>query len=88
MKELNAYVNNLNIWIKHNKCSIKTPYTLATPLGRQEVACDLNMDMEPENIYRDGEASKDEADQRFYMLNKVAHQLTKLDPTLTIYEME
>ena len=50
MKELNAYVNNLNIWIKHNKCSIKTPYTLATPLGRQEVACDLNMDMEPENI--------------------------------------
>jgi hypothetical protein len=88
MKELNAYVYNLNLWIKRNKCSIKTPYTLATKLGREEVASDLNMDMEPENIYRDGEASKEEADQRFYMLNKIAHQLVKLDPTLTIHEME
>jgi hypothetical protein len=61
MKELNAYVNNLNIWIKHNKCSIKTPYTLA---------------------------SKHEADERFYRLNVIAHQLVKLDPTLTIHEME
>ena len=88
MKELNAYVNNLNIWIKHNKCSIKTPYTLATKLGREEVASDLNMDMEPENIYREGEASKHEADERFYRLNEIAHQLVKLDPTLTIHEME
>lgn len=88
MKELNAYVHNLNLWIKNNKCSIKTPYTLTTKLGREEVASDLNMDRAPENIYRDGEASKDEADERFYRLNKIAHQLVKLDPTLTIYEME
>ena len=88
MKELNEYVDYLNHWIKRNKCSIKTPYTLKTKVGREEIACDLNMDMEPENIYQDGEIPKEIGDKRFYLLNKVAHQLTNLDPTLTTYEME
>jgi hypothetical protein len=60
---------------------------LATSTGRANIAERLSDQLSPENLLCDGEISNAEAQRKYVRLERVALQLLKLDPTVTVEEL-
>ena len=61
--------------------------TLATSAGRADIAERLSCQLSPENLHCDGEISHAEAHRKYVRLERIASQLLKLDPTVTVEEL-
>jgi len=83
MKELKAYVEQQNQW---NAIFKGRQYDLRNSSDRQAIAQKIDSDLSPENLSCDGELPRAQVQAKYRRLIKVAEQLTKLDPSVTIYE--
>ena len=85
MQALKKYVEEKNTWqILFSGTKL---LTLDTASGRKAIAEQLDCDLSPENLHCDGEISQAQAMKKFRSLSKVADQLIKLDPTVTVEEL-
>ena len=84
MQALKNYVEEKNRW---SAIFGHSGLTLDTVAGRKEVAEQLDCDLSPENLHCDGEITQAQAMKKFRSLSKVAEQLIKLDPTVTVEEL-
>ena len=85
MQALNKYVEDKNTWqILFTGAKL---LTLDTASGRKAIAEQLDSDLSPENLHCDGEISQAQAMKKYRALSKVAEQLIKLDPTVTVEEL-
>ena len=85
MQALKNYVEEKNTWqILFSGTKL---LTLDTAQGRKAIAEQLDCDLSPENLHCDGEISQAQAMKKFRSLSKVADQLIKLDPTVTVEEL-
>lgn len=83
MKALAQFVKQRN---QFNGMFGKTPMTLTTAKGRQEVADLIDCCLSPENLTCDGELSRAQVNARYKELTKVARELQELDPSVKFYE--
>jgi hypothetical protein len=83
MKELKAYVEQKNKW---NAIFKGEQFELISAKGRQRVADSLDSDLSPENLSCDGELPRSQVQAKYRQLTRAAEQLTKLDPTVKMYE--
>ena len=84
MQALNKYVAQKNKW---NAIFGGTPLDLNSAKDRVEIAASIDADLSPENLHCDGEISQAQAQRKYRTLSKVAEQLLKLDPTVTVEEL-
>lgn len=56
-------------------------------MDRVKIAQTLDSELSPENLHCDGEISQAQAQRKYRTLSKVAEQLIKLDPTVTVEEL-
>ena len=85
MQALKNYVEEKNTWqILFSGTKL---LTLDTAPGRKAIAEQLDCDLSPENLHCDGEISQAQAMKKYRTLSKVAEQLLKLDPTVTVEEL-
>lgn len=82
MKELNVYIGQKNKW---NSIFGDKPLSLNSALDRKKLAESISCDLSPENLSCDGERAGNKIRSRYTFLSKVAAQLKKLDPSVTIY---
>jgi hypothetical protein len=83
MKELKAYVEQVNKW---NAIFGGTQYSLSSASDRQKLANKIDADLSPENLTCDGELPAATVRARHKKLTAVAKQLMALDPTVSFYE--
>jgi len=86
MKNLTHYIDNRNTW----NSFFPNSKTITFPLDQKTVdslARSLDSDLSPENLHCDGEISQAQAMKKYRALSKVAEQLIKLDPTVTVEEL-
>ena len=84
MKNLTAYVDQKNQW---NAIFGMAPMDINNDMDRVKIAQTLDSDLSPENLHCDGEISQAQAQRKYRTLSKVAEQLIKLDPTVTVEEL-
>jgi hypothetical protein len=84
MTALQAYINQKNKW---NAIFKGEQFELETARGRQRVADSLDADLSPENLTCDGELSRAEIVRRHKVLTAAATELSRLDPSVRIYEL-
>ena len=86
MKNLTHYIDNRNTW----NSFFPSSKSITFPLDQKTVdslARSLDSDLSPENLHCDGEISQAQAMKKYRVLSKVAEQLIKLDPTVTVEEL-
>ena len=85
MQQLKKYVEEKNTWqILFSGTKL---LTLDTAAGRKAVAEQIDCDLSPENLHCDGEISQGQAQVKYHKLSMAALQLMRLDPTVTIEEL-
>lgn len=88
MKALQTYVDNKNRYASlFQGQRTEALYEIKTAKGRQRVANMIDSALSPENLSCDGELSRTETNRRYRELTTVGLQLTKLDPSVKIYEL-
>ena len=83
MKALQTYIDNKNRW---NAIFKGEQFELGSAKGRKRVAQSLDADLSPENLTCDGELSRAEIAMRYKLLIQASQELTRLDPTVKMYE--
>ena len=84
MQALINYVEDKNKW---NAIFGGTPLDVNSAEDRKKIADMIDGDLSPENLHCDGEISQAQAQRKYRTLSKVAEQLIKLDPTVTVEEL-
>ena len=84
MQALINYVEDKNKW---NAIFGMAPMDINNDMDRVKIAQTLDSDLSPENLHCDGEISQAQAMKKYRVLSKVAEQLIKLDPTVTVEEL-
>lgn len=88
MKALQTYIDSKNRYASLFKGQRTEPlYEIQTAAGRKRVADMIDCALSPENLSCDGELPRAEVNRRYKELTTVGLQLTKLDPSVKIYEL-
>jgi len=87
MQALKNFIRDENHWNGMWPNSSYPQLTLATSQGRADIAERLSCQLSPENLHCDGEISHAEANRKYVRLERIAKQLLKLDPTVTVEEL-